>query len=323
MSATVVVSQPIPQAGLQLLRERFSDVQVMEKGDREGLKAALADADALLPLLTDPVDAELMDAGPKLRIIANCAVGYDNIDLEAAAKRGMPVTNTPGVLTRATSEIAFALLISLTRRILEADRFTRAGKFVGWDPLLLLGDELAGRTIGIFGMGRIGRDFARKCRAFDMRVIYHNRNPVSREIEAELDARLVSFETLLAESDAVSIHAPLTEETRHRFDDDAFSHLREGAYLINTARGELVDEAALVRALQSGRLKGAGLDVYEFEPKVSPELPEMENVVLLPHIGSATEETRGAMASTAARNIIAVLDGKPPLNLVPELRGRV
>jgi len=323
MSATVVVSQPIPKAGLRLLRERFSAVQVMEKGDREGLKAALADADALLPLLTDPVDAELMDAGPKLRIIANCAVGYDNIDLEAAAKRGIPVTNTPGVLTRATAEIAFALLISLTRRIPEADRFLRAGKFTGWDPLLLLGDELAGRTIGVFGMGRIGRDFARKCRAFDMRVIYHNRNPVSREIEAELDARLVSFETLLAESHAVSIHAPLTEETRHRFDDDAFSHMREGAYLINTARGELVDEAALVRALQSGRLKGAGLDVYEFEPKVSPELLEMENVVLLPHIGSATEETRGAMASTAARNIIAVLDGKPPLNLAPELRGRV
>lgn len=323
MSATVVVSQPIPQAGLQLLRERFSDVLVMEKGDREGLKAALADAGALLPLLTDPVDVDLMDAGPKLRIIANCAVGYDNIDLEAAAKRGIPVTNTPGVLTRATAEIAFALLISLTRRILEADRFTRAGKFTGWDPLLLLGDELAGRTIGIFGMGRIGRDFAKKCRAFDMRVIYHNRNPVSGEIEAELDARLVSFETLLAESDAVSIHAPLTEKTRHRFNDDAFSRMREGAYLINTARGELVDEAALVRALQSGRLKGAGLDVYEFEPKVSPELMEMENVVLLPHIGSATEETRGAMASTAARNIIAVLDGKPPLNLVPELRGRV
>ena len=323
MSATVVVSQPIPKAGLRLLRERFSAVQVMEKGDREGLKAALADADALLPLLTDPVDAELMDAGPKLRIIANCAVGYDNIDLEAAAKRGIPVTNTPGVLTRATAEIAFALLISLTRRIPEADRFLRAGKFTGWDPLLLLGDELAGRTIGVFGMGRIGRDFARKCRAFDMRMIYHNRNPVSREIEAELDARLVSFETLLAESHAVSIHAPLTEETRHRFDDDAFSHMREGAYLINTARGELVDEAALVRALQSGRLKGAGLDVYEFEPKVSPELLEMENVVLLPHIGSATEETRGAMASTAARNIIAVLDGKPPLNLAPELRGRV
>ncbi|MFP4308223.1 MAG: 2-hydroxyacid dehydrogenase [Desulfococcaceae bacterium] len=323
MSATVVVSQPIPQAGLQLLRERFSAVRVMEKGDREGLKAALADADALLPLLTDPVNAELMDAGPKLQIIANCAVGYDNIDLEAAAKRGIPVTNTPGVLTRATAEIAFALLISMTRRILEADRFTRAGKFTGWDPLLLLGDELAGRTIGVFGMGRIGRDFAKKCRAFDMRVIYHNRNPVSRDIEAELDARLVSFQTLLAESDAVSIHAPLTEETRHRFDDDAFSHIPEGAYLINTARGELVDEAALVRALQSGRLKGAGLDVYEFEPKVSPELLEMENVVLLPHIGSATEETRGAMASTAARNIIAVLDGKPPLNLVPELRGRV
>jgi glyoxylate reductase len=323
MSATVVVSQPIPPAGLQLLRERFSEIQVMEKGDREGLKAALAGADALLPLLTDPVDAELMDAGPKLRIIANCAVGYDNIDLEAAAERGIPVTNTPGVLTRATAEIAFALLISLTRRILEADRFTRAGKFTGWDPLLLLGDELAGRTVGIFGMGRIGRDFAKKCRAFDMRVIYHNRNPVSREIEAELDARLVSFETLLAESHAVSIHAPLTEETRHRFNDDAFSHMREGAYLINTARGELVDEAALVRALQSGRLKGAGLDVYEFEPKVSPGLLEMENVVLLPHIGSATGETRGAMASTAARNIIAVLDGKPPLNLVPELRGRV
>jgi glyoxylate reductase len=322
MPETVVITQPIPPAGLRLLRERVEPI-VLEKGDRAGLKAALADADALLPLLTDSVDAELLDAAPRLRIIANCAVGYDNIDLEAAAARGVPVTNTPGVLTRATAEIAFALLIGLTRRILEADRFTRAGKFTGWDPLLLLGDELAGRTIGIFGMGRIGRDFARKCRAFDMRILYHNRNPVKQELEAELDARRVSFETLLTESDAVSLHAPLTAETRHRFDDAALATMRKGAYLINTARGELVDEAALARALHSGRLKGAGLDVYEFEPRVSPELLEMDNVILLPHIGSATEETRGNMAATAARNILAVLDGKPPLNLVPELRGRV
>lgn len=322
MSPIVVVAQPIPEAGLRLLRERF-DVRVLEKGDRKALFSAVAEAGALLPLLTDPVDAALLDAARRLRIVANCAVGYDNIDLEAAASRNIPVTNTPGVLTRATAEIAFALLVGLTRRILEADRFTREGRFVGWDPLLLLGDELDGRTVGIYGMGRIGREFARKCRAFDMRVIYHNRTRVSPEVEAELAARRVPFETLLAESDAISIHAPLTGETRHRFDDAAFAGMREGAYLINTARGELVQEAALVRALRSGRLKGAGLDVYEFEPEVSSELLEMENTILLPHIGSATEETRGKMAETAARNIVAVLEGGEPLNLVPELRGRV
>lgn len=321
MSPIVVVAQPIPEAGLRPLRNRF-DVRVLEKGDRKALFAAVAEADALLTLLTDPVDAALLDAAPRLRIVANCAVGTDNIDLEAAAARGIPVTNTPGVLTRATAEIAFALLIGLTRRILEADRFLRAGRFAGWDPLLLLGDELDGRTVGIFGMGRIGREFARKCRAFDMRVIYHNRTRIAPDAEAALDARWVPFETLLAESDAISIHAPLTPETRHRFDDAAFAAMREGSYLVNTARGELVHEAALVRALRSGRLKGAGLDVYEFEPAVNPELPAMENVVLLPHIGSATGETRGRMAETAARNIVAVLTGGEPLNPVPEPRGR-
>lgn len=320
----ILVTHPIPDIGIRLLRGQGYDVTVLQ--DRhahppEVLKEQVRDCDALLTLLIDRVDAPLLAAAPDLKIVANHAVGYDNVDIEAAKKHGVRVTNTPGVLTHATAEIAFALLISLTRRIIEADRYTRAGKFTVWDPLLLRGDELRGKTMGIIGMGRIGREVARKCRAFDMKICYHNRKPVKPEIADPLGATWCPLDELLARSHVISIHTPLTPETYHLIDGRAFDKMRQGVYLINTARGEVVDEAALVNALRSGKLKGAGLDVYEFEPEVTPALLDMENVILLPHIGSATMEARDGMAETAAQNIIAVLEGESPPNLIPELRG--
>ncbi len=321
MKPTVFIAHPIPEIGIDRLRKRFEvsvhpEIRPMAP---EVMIRKMADCSAVISLLCDRIDAPLLDQCPGLKIIANHAVGYENIDVAAANERGVLVTHTPGVLTHATAEIAFALLITLTRRIIEADRFTRKGLFIGWDPLLLRGDELAGRTIGIIGMGRIGRDMARKCRAFDMTILYHNRHPVDSETEKALDARYVSLDELLARSDALSIHAPATPETRHLIDAAAFAKMKPGAYLINAARGEIVHEAALAEALASGKIKGAGLDVYEFEPKITEALLDMKNVVLLPHIGSATREARDRMSAMAADNVIAALEGRKPPNLVPEM----
>ncbi len=324
MKEIVFIAHPIPETGIDRLRERFEvsvhpDIRPLET---PALAEKLAGCSGVISLLCDRIDGAVMDRCPQLKIIANHAVGYENIDVAAAKKRGILVTNTPGVLTAATAEIAFALLITLTRRIIEADRFTRAGRFIGWDPLLLRGDELAGRTLGIIGMGRIGQDMARKCRAFDMRILYHNRGPVDPETERALSAEYVSLDDLLARSDAVSIHAPSTPETRHLIDAGALEKMKPGAYLINTARGDIVHEAALADALAAGKIKGAGLDVYEFEPKVTRGLPDLENVVLLPHIGSATHEARDRMSAMAADNVIAALTGRTPPNLVPEMTER-
>lgn len=321
MSENVFIAHPIPDIGIDRLKARFEvsvypDIRPMEPA---ALAKKLADCHAVVSLLCDRIDGAILDRCPNLKIIANHAVGYENIDVAAAKDRGVLVTNTPGVLTAATAEIAFALLITLTRRIIEADRFTRDGRFIGWDPLLLRGDELAGRTLGIIGMGRIGQDMARKCRAFDMTILYHNRRPVDLETERALDAEYVALDDLLARSDAVSIHAPSTPETRHLLDADAFEKMKPSAYFINTARGDIVHEAALVDALSAGKIKGAGLDVYEFEPKVTGGLMDLENVVLLPHIGSATREARDRMSAMAADNVIAALEGGNPPNLVPEM----
>ncbi len=324
MKPSVFITRVLPESGLRLLQD-YCDVRVFEKQapiDRKTLSEEIGRADALVCLLSDRIDNALLDQAGRLKIIANYAVGYNNIDIAAALARNIMVTHTPGVLTNATAELAFALIITLTRRILTADRFTRQGKFIGWDPMLLLGDELAGKTLGIVGLGRIGRSLAEKCRAFGMSIIYHNRRPLDRTTEERISAHYCAFDELLARSDIISIHAPLTEESRHLFNQTAFENMKPGAYLINTARGEIVVEAALVEALKSGRLKGAGLDVYEGEPAVNPELLKMNHVVLLPHIGSATVETRSAMAVMAAENVIAALKGKIPSNLVPEMKDR-
>ena len=321
MKKTVCITRKIPEVGTRMLMKKyqvvFPEVGVFKKNE---FIQRIGDCHALLTLLSDRIDEEILSSFPSLKIVANYAVGYNNIDVAAAIKHNIMVTNTPGVLTNATAEIAFALMISLTRQILRADRFTRDGKFSGWDPLLFLGDELSGKTIGIIGMGRIGRSMAEKCRAFGLKIIYHNRNPLSNGVEKALSAEYRSMEHLLQESDIISVHTPLTDDTFHLLDEKAFGQMKEGVYLINTARGEVVHEKVLVKALKNGKVKGAGFDVYEFEPKISKELMKLENVVLLPHIGSATIETRNRMSEMAARNIISALSGEVPENLVPELK---
>ncbi|MFO7559419.1 MAG: D-glycerate dehydrogenase [Desulfobacterales bacterium] len=323
MRPKVYITRRIPEIGIDMLKKKFEVKIYFEnrRVDKALLIREIEDCNAMISLLSDKIDEEVLNAAGNLKIIANYAVGYNNIDIQAAKARKIMVSNTPRVLTNATGEIAFALLITLTRKIVEADRFVRRGKFIGWDPMLYLGDELRGKTLGIIGMGRIGRDMALKCRAFGMNVIYYNREPVDERIEKELQAAYVNFEKLLENSDVISIHTPLTEETFHMLEEKAFKKMKNGVYIINTSRGEVIDEKVLVHALQSGKVKGAGFDVYEFEPEITKDLLTMNNVVLLPHIGSATIETRSKMSEMVAENIIAAFEGRRPENLVPELSG--
>ena len=306
---------------IERLRDAGHDVTMRaEEGpiSRDELLHHIGDVDALICLLSDRINAQVMAAAPNLRIIANLGVGYDNIDVPAARARGIVVTNTPGALTETTADLTFALLLSAARRIMEADEYVRAGKFLGWELLQEhLGQDVFGKTLGIVGMGRIGTAVARRGHfGFGMSVLYHNRHR-NTEAETELGARQVSFKELLERSDFVCVHAPLTEETRHLFDKDAFRLMKDSAILVNVARGPIVDEAALVWALESGEIAGAGLDVYEREPKISPGLLKLkERVVLAPHIGSATVETRRELARIAVDNVLFVLAGRSPLTPV-------
>ncbi len=323
----VYVTRIIPQPGLDILHENLTDVRINEADhllSRDELLENVKGLDGLLPLLTERIDGEVMDtAGKPLKIIANHAVGFDNIDLSAATERGIMVTNTPGVLTDATSDHAWALLFATARRVVEADKFTRTGKYKGWGPMMYLGGDITGRTLGIVGAGRIGKAVAEKSRGFRMRLLYsdefHNEN-----LENEYGARKVSFEKLLKESDFVSVHVPLLDSTYHLFNDVAFKQMKKTAYLINTSRGPVVDEAALARALKSGEIAGAGIDVYEEEPAIHPDLISLDNAVLTPHIASATIETRTKMATMAAQNLVDGLKGKRPTNLLnPEVLEKV
>ena len=306
---------------IERLRDAGHDVTMRaEEGpiSRDELLHHIGDVDALICLLSDRINAQVIAAAPNLRIIANLGVGYDNIDVPAARARGIVVTNTPGALTETTADLTFALLLSAARRIMEADEYVRAGKFLGWELLQEhLGQDVFGKTLGIVGMGRIGTAVARRGHfGFGMSVLYHNRHR-NTEAETELGARQVSFKELLERSDFVCVHAPLTEETRHLFDKDAFRLMKDSAILVNVARGPIVDEAALVWALESGEIAGAGLDVYEREPKISPGLLKLkERVVLAPHIGSATVETRRELARIAVDNVLFVLAGRSPLTPV-------
>lgn len=319
----VYVTRVIPQPGLEILSENLSDVRVNTKDHlltRQELLENVKGVDGLLPLLTETINAEVMDAaGQQLKIIANHAVGFDNIDVEGATKRGIMVTNTPGVLTDATADFAWALLLATVRRVAEADKFTRAGKYEGWGPMMFLGGDITGRTLGIVGAGRIGAAVAEKSRGFKMNIIYSDefRN---EKLERNLGARKVEFDELLAQADFISVHVPLLESTQHLFNDQAFKKMKKSAYFINTSRGPVVDEAALVRALKNSEIAGAGIDVYDEEPKIHPELIALDNVVLTPHIASATIETRTKMATMAAQNLVDGLKGKRPQNLVnPEV----
>jgi glyoxylate reductase len=315
----IYVTQPIPQAGLELLHQAYPEYQ-MNSEERvlthQELLWKAGGADALLTLLTDTIDAEILDAaGPQLRIVANMAVGYDNIDLKVATHRGIMVTNTPGVLTDATADHAWALLFAIARRIPESERFLRAGKFKGWGPLLFLGGDVTGRTLGIIGAGRIGSAMAMKSRGFNMNVLYAGRSS-NPKLESEIGACRVSLEELLRQSDFISLHVPLRPETTHMIDADALRLMKRTAYLINTGRGPLVDEAALAEALKNGEIAGAALDVFEKEPEVHSELLKLENVVLTPHTASATIDSRSRMAIMAAENLIEGLAGRKPANLL-------
>lgn len=315
----VFITRKIPSAGIELLHEKGYDVDVHVKDsppDEKIFINKLKHIDALITLLSDKIDKRLIDQAPNLKVIANYAAGYNNIDVKYARSKKVEVTNTPDVLTSATADLAWALILSISKRVVEGDRFLRDGKFKGWAPLLMLGGDVTGKTLGIIGAGRIGQAVARRAKGFDMTVLYASLRRIAA-FEDETDSSMVDLEELLSRSDYISIHCPLTEDTHHLINAGNINQIKQGAYLINTARGPVVEEKALADALVNGRLSGAGLDVYEFEPQVTKELLALKNVVLLPHVGSATLETRSEMARIAARNVIAVLEhGKPP-NPVP------
>ena len=328
MAPVVFVTRPIPDNGVRLLVDALGEANVVVSPNdcpisREDLLAGVAGKDAVLPILTDTMDAEVMDAaGPGLKVIANYAVGYNNIDVDAATQRGIAVTNTPGVLTETTADLAWSLLMAAGRRIGEAERYVRADRWKSWGPQLMLGADIHGKTLGIYGMGRIGQAMARRAQGFGMRVIYTDANPLDPQSEEALQATRVDMGVLLTQSDFLTIHCPLLPETTHAFGADEFWAMKPTACLVNTSRGPVVDEEALAAALRAGEIFAVGLDVYEEEPMIHPDLLACENAVLVPHIGSATVETRGKMAKMAAANIVAVLRGETPPNCVnPEILG--
>jgi len=273
------------------------------------------DADGIISMLSEKIDSGIIEQLHKCRIIANYAVGYNNIDIAAAKKKNIIVTNTPGILTNATADIAASLVLACSRNIVEGDRLVRAGKFTGWKPEMLLGIELKDKVAGIVGAGRIGQETAKRLKAFGMKIIYYNKSR-KENFENETGARKVSLEKLLQTSDVISVHLPLTESTLHLIDKVKLSLLKSTAIFINTARGEVIDEPALIKLLKQKKIFSAGFDVYENEPKVNPELIKLKNVVLLPHIGSATFTTRIGMANLAAKNVINVLKGKKAITPV-------
>ncbi len=286
----------------------------------EELAEAVADKHALICQLTDSVGEGILDAGAELGIVANVAVGYDNIDIAAAERRGIVVTNTPGVLTESTADLAFALLMATARRITEAERFLRAGKWRQWEIDLLSGLDVHARTLGIVGMGRIGQALARRARGFGMRVIYHSRSRLDAGLEAEFGVANIAFAELLAAADFVSVHVPLTSETKGLIGAEELRQMRTTAILVNTSRGSIVDEDALIEALRTGVIRGAGLDVFASEPDIDPRLLELDNVVLLPHIASSTVATRTTMCRIAAENVLAFAQGREPPNTVDQWR---
>jgi len=311
----IVVTRRIPEPAVEILREA-GDVWV-SPDDRplevSELHEAIAGADVVVTLLHDKVDDAFLDAaGDQLRAVCNVAVGFDNIDVPAATKRGVLVTNTPAVLTEATADLAMTLILAVTRRIGEGERIIRAREPWSWHMFMLLGTGLQGKTLGVVGMGAIGQSLARRAKAFGMEIVYSDARQAPAEVEQELGARRVELDELLRTADVVSIHAPLMDETRHLINAETLGLMKDSAYLVNSARGPIVDEAALVDALKAGQIAGAGLDVYENEPETHPGLVDLDNVVLLPHLGSATIETRTAMGVLAAENAVLALRGERP-----------
>ena len=320
MAPVVFVTRPLPAPGIDLLVE--SGFEVRANGEdrplqRAELIAGIEQADALLCMLSDRIDLEVLEAAPLLRVISNYAVGFDNIDVAAARQRGVEVTTTPGVLTDATADLAWALLLAAARNLGAGERLVRAGEWTGWAPTQLLGEPLRHQTLGIVGMGAIGQAVARRAQGFGMNVVYFNRNQVASEIETSLGAEFVSLDELLRRSDFISLHAPLNDQSRHMFDARAFRLMKSTAVLVNTGRGALIDEAELVNVLREGRIAAAGLDVYEFEPKITDGLLTLDNVVLAPHLGSASTLARGDMVRLCCENIVEVLAGRPAVTPAP------
>ncbi|MEA3112973.1 MAG: glyoxylate reductase [Caballeronia sp.] len=316
--SSVYVTRMIPQQTIDTLREHH-DVEVNPHDralSKEELLQAVRGRDAVISLLTDTIGGEVLDAaGPQCRIVANYAVGFNNFDLDAATARGVIMTNTPGVLDDATATHAWALLLATARRIPESERYVRAGKWHGWAPMAFIGQDVDNKTLGIAGLGRIGSKFARKAAAFDMNIIYTDARP-NTEFERQYNARFVDKATLLREADYLSLHLPLLADTHHYIGAAELAAMKPTAVLINAARGPLVDEKALVAALRERVIWGAGLDVFEDEPRLAPGLAELDNVVIVPHIASATTQTRLAMGKIATDNVIRVLKGEAPLNCI-------
>ena len=318
MNRRILVTGRLPQEIMTSLSKKYeAEINVEDKPfNRQKLLDAIKDKEGLLSMITDTVDEEVLDRADHLKMIAQFGVGYNNIDVTVATRRGIPVSNTPGVLTDATAELAFALILAISRRLVEGDRMTREGRFRCWAPMLFLGREVTGKTLGVIGMGKIGKAVAQRARCFNMPILYHNRSRMSKSEEKELMAKYVDMKTLLSQADFISLHVPLTDQTRHLIGSQELSLMKPTAYLINTSRGPVVDEKALLQALRKKKIGGAGLDVYENEPALAPGLVELDNVILLPHVGSGTLETRFRMANMAVENLIAGLSGKVPPNLV-------
>lgn len=322
MPSRILITRTLPREALALAQARASvdlhaGPEPLTKGE---LTARLRDKEGIVCLITDTIDAEVLAGAPGLKVVANVAVGFNNIDVAAATARGIVVTNTPDVLTETTADFAWALLMATARRVVEADQYVRAGKFTRWELMVLLGADVHGKTLGILGFGRIGRAMARRARGFGMRVLYNDAVRADAATERELGATFVDKPTLLKESDFVTLHTPLSPETRHLIGAPELRLMKETAYLINAARGPVVHEAQLVQALKEGGIAGAGLDVYEEEPKVLPALLALPNVVLAPHIASASHETRIKMGTLAVENCLAVLEGRtPPTPVNPQV----
>lgn len=318
MLPKVFVTREIPQGGLEIVRancemEINPENRVLSK---EEIIKGVKEKVGLLCLLTDTIDKDIMNASPSLKVIANYAVGYNNIDVGEATRRKIMVCNTPGVLTETTADLAFALLMSCARKIAEGDKFVREGKFVGWDPMLLLGQDVYGKTLGIIGLGRIGQAVAKRSQGFDMKVIYYDEQRAPDSQEKQFNAKFTPLDNLLKEADFITVHTPYLKETHHLIGEREFNLMKKTAILINTARGPIVDEKALVSALKENKIAGAALDVYENEPELEEGLIALKNAVIIPHLGSASWETRTKMAIMAAENLIKGIKGEIPPNLV-------
>lgn len=314
--ADIFITRRILDDGLDLLKGH--NVTINE-GDnppsKDVILSGIRDKDALICLLTDPIDSDVIRATDSLKIIANYAVGYDNIDIKEATQKGIVVTNTPGVLTETVADLTWALLMSIARKIVEGNQFMHNNLFTGWAPLLMIGSDVYNKTLGIVGAGRIGTAVARRAKGFNMKILYYSRRH-NHEVEKECNARLATFEEILQESDYLSLHTPLNETSYHIIGEDELKLMKPSSYLINTGRGKCIDEKALVKSLKDGTIKGAALDVFEYEPKVTKELFSLKNVILTPHVGSASFETRSKMAKMVAKNVLAALDGVIPPNCV-------